>query len=161
MLPYETSSHTIPWHSCRLHHFTIHFNCLFKLAFYILILSSQHGKCCDKNYFAGDNKNLAAIVRNILAEFGANHAGTVYYDPTTDNLSELFQKEKSIYYVALVNEVIVGGAGIFPSAGLPEKTCELVKMYLSKNARGQGLGKLLIEKCIALCNRTGVQTYLS
>jgi putative acetyltransferase len=95
-----------------------------------------------------DNKDLAAIVRNTLAEFGANHAGTVYYDPTTDNLFELFQKEKSIYYVALVNGEIVGGAGIFPSAGLPEKTCELVKMYLNKNARGQGLGKLLIEKCI-------------
>src|SRR5271154_1983077 len=95
-----------------------------------------------------DNKDLAAIVRNTLAEFGANRPGTVYYDPTTDNLFELFQKEKSIYYVALVNEVIVGGAGIFASAGLPEKTCELVKMYLNKNARGQGLGKLLIKKCI-------------
>src|ERR1700689_1117655 len=95
-----------------------------------------------------DNKNLAAIVRNVLAEFGANRPGTVYYDPTTDNLFKLFQKEKCIYYVALVNNEIIEGAGIFPSAGLPEKTCELVKMYLHKNARGQGLGKLLIKKCI-------------
>jgi putative acetyltransferase len=102
-----------------------------------------------------DNKNLAAIVRNTLAEFGANHAGTVYYDPTTDDLFSLFQKEKSIYYVALVNELIVGGAGIFPSAGLPEKTCELVKMYLNKNARGQGLGKLLIKKCIDFATDKG------
>jgi len=102
-----------------------------------------------------DNKDLAAIVRNTLAEFGANRPGTVYYDPTTDNLFELFQKEKSIYYVALVNEVIVGGAGIFASPGLPEKTCELVKMYLNKNARGQGLGKLLIEKCIAFATEQG------
>ena len=102
-----------------------------------------------------DNKDLAAIVRNTLAEFGANHAGTVYYDPTTDDLFNLFQKEKSIYYVALVNNEIVGGAGIFPSAGLPEKTCELVKMYLNKNARGQGLGKLLIEKCIGFAAENG------
>jgi len=102
-----------------------------------------------------DNKNLAAIVRNVLAEFGANHAGTVYYDPTTDNLFELFQKEKSIYFVALINDEIVGGAGIFPSSGLPEKTCELVKMYLSKNARGQGLGKLLIKKCIDFAIENG------
>jgi putative acetyltransferase len=95
-----------------------------------------------------DNKKLAEIVRTVLAEFGANHPGTVYYDSTTDNLFELFQKEKCTYYVALINNEIVGGAGIFSSDGLPEKTCELVKMYLAKNARGQGLGKLLIEKCI-------------
>lgn len=28
-------------------------------------------------------------------------------------------------------------------------------MYLSKNARGQGLGKLLIEKCIAFATEQG------
>jgi putative acetyltransferase len=95
-----------------------------------------------------DNKKLAEIVRSVLAEFGANHTGTVYYDSTTDNLSGLFQKEKCIYYVALIDDEIVGGAGIFSSDGLPEKTCELVKMYLAKNARGEGLGKLLIQKCI-------------
>ncbi|HEY4874184.1 MAG TPA: GNAT family N-acetyltransferase [Puia sp.] len=95
-----------------------------------------------------DNKKLAEIVRTVLAEFGANHPGTVYYDSTTDNLFELFQKEKCTYYVALINNEIVGGAGIFSSDGLRGKTCELVKMYLAKNARGQGLGKLLIEKCI-------------
>jgi putative acetyltransferase len=101
-----------------------------------------------------DNKKLATVVRSVLAEFGANHQGTVYYDPTTDNLSELFKREKSIYYVAILGDEIVGGAGIYPSAGLPENTCELVKMYLIPHSRGAGLGKLLIEKCIdfAICN---------
>jgi putative acetyltransferase len=102
-----------------------------------------------------DNKKLAEIVRSVLAEFGANHPGTVYYDPTTDDLFQLFQKEKCIYYVALINDEIVGGAGIFSSPGLPEKTCELVKMYLAKNARGEGLGKLLIEKCIDFAKQNG------
>jgi putative acetyltransferase len=102
-----------------------------------------------------DNKDLAEIVRSVLAEFGANHAGTVYYDPTTDDLFQLFQKEKCIYYVALINDEIVGGGGIFSSAGLPEKTCELVKMYLAKNARGEGLGKLLIGKCIDFAQQNG------
>jgi putative acetyltransferase len=35
---------------------------------------------------AGDNISIAAIIRKILAEFGANKPGTVYFDPTTDNL---------------------------------------------------------------------------
>jgi putative acetyltransferase len=102
-----------------------------------------------------DNQALATIVRASLAEFGANHPGTVYYDPATDHLFELFQKQHSIYFVAAFNEEVLGGGGIFPSEGLPEDTCELVKMYLKKPARGIGLGKLLIEKCIEFAKSKG------
>ena len=38
-----------------------------------------------------DNVTLAAVIRAALTEFGANKPGTVYYDPTTDHLFELFQ----------------------------------------------------------------------
>ena len=102
-----------------------------------------------------DNKALALVVRNTLAEFGANKAGTVYFDPTTDTLFEVFQKPRSIYYVALKNENILGGGGIYPTDGLPEDTCELVKMYLLPEGRGKGLGKLLIEKCLQFAKDEG------
>jgi len=102
-----------------------------------------------------DNKALAIIVRNTLAEFGANHPGTVYYDPTTDALYELFQKNGSIYYVAELNGELIGGAGIYPSDGLPAGTCELVKMYLLPQARGVGLGKTLIEKVLVFAKEQG------
>ena len=102
-----------------------------------------------------DNKTLASIVRNTLAEFGANHPGTVYYDPTTDALYELFQKPGSIYYVAELNGELIGGAGIYPSDGLPGGTCELVKMYLLPKARGLGLGKTLINKVLAFAKEVG------
>ena len=96
-----------------------------------------------------DNLQLASIIRDTLKEFGANHPGTVYYDESTDHLFQVFQNEpRSIYYVAETKNEIVGGAGIFPSPGLPDHTCELVKMYLLPEARGIGLGKKLIEKCI-------------
>ena len=36
-----------------------------------------------------DNADLAKIIRDTLAEFGANHPGTVYYDSATDHLFEL------------------------------------------------------------------------
>ena len=108
-----------------------------------------------RNIHPDDNKELAAIVRNTLAEFGANHPGTVYYDPTTDALYELFQKPGSIYYVAELNGELIGGAGIYPSEGLPEGTCELVKMYLLPKARGLGLGKTLIDKVLAYAKENG------
>ena len=101
-----------------------------------------------RNIQPSDNTALASIIRNTLAEFGANHPGPVYYDAATDHLFEIFQQNKAHYFVAELNDEIVGGAGIFPTTALPEDTCELVKMYLLPKARGKGIGKLLIEKCL-------------
>lgn len=108
-----------------------------------------------------DNPFLSRIVKDTLAEFGANHPGTVYYDATTDALYELFQKERAAYFVAELDGEIVGGGGIYPTDGLPPETCELVKMYLLPVARGSGLGRTLIEKCLAFAKEAGYrQVYL-
>jgi putative acetyltransferase len=95
-----------------------------------------------------DNKRLAKIIRETLTEFKANKPGTVFYDDTTDHLSEVFKMEGSIYFVAETGGEILGGAGIYPTENLPEGVCELVKLYLAENARGKGIGKILMEKCI-------------
>lgn len=94
-----------------------------------------------------DNQAMASIIRQTLAEFKANHPGTVYFDPTTDNLYALFKKEKSFYWIIEDEEGIAGGAGIFPTEGLPKNTCELVKLYILPRMRGKGLGKKLMETC--------------
>ena len=108
-----------------------------------------------------DNVQMAQIIRDTLTEFKANKPGTVYYDETTDQLFELFQKPGSIYYVALMDDEIVGGGGIYPSDGLPNGTCELVKMYLLPEARGIGLGKRIIEECLAFAKENGYsQVYI-
>ncbi len=102
-----------------------------------------------------DNAALAIIIRRALEEFGANHPGTVYYDASTDALSELFRERGSAYFVALINDEVAGGGGIFPTEGLPGDTCELVKMYLRKDARGTGLGKKMIETSLAFAKEAG------
>ena len=104
---------------------------------------------------ADDNKALATIIRDTLVEFNANKPGTVYFDETTDHLFEVFKADKSFYFVAEQLGEIMGGGGIYPTANLPAGTCELVKLYLSKNARGKGIGKLLLEKCIAAAKEMG------
>ncbi|MEO6254127.1 MAG: GNAT family N-acetyltransferase [Ferruginibacter sp.] len=103
----------------------------------------------------GDNKALATIIRDSLAEFKANKPGTVYYDDTTDRLFEIFKVDKSIYYVAETGGEIIGGGGIYPTPNLPAGTCELVKLYLSPAGRGKGIGKMLMEKCITAAKEMG------
>jgi putative acetyltransferase len=109
-----------------------------------------------------DNATIATIIRAALEEFGANKPGTVYFDETTDHLFELFQKHQyCAYFIAEEDGVILGGAGYFHSEGLDMNTCELVKMYLSKFARGKGLGKKMIEHCIQEAKKEGfIQMYL-
>ncbi|BAV08288.1 putative acetyltransferase [Filimonas lacunae] len=104
---------------------------------------------------SADNAALASIIRAALAEFKADKPGTVYFDPTTDHLFELFRTPQSVYWILEVDGVIMGGGGIFPTEGLPEGCCELVKLYLSPASRGKGWGKLLIEKCAASAVATG------
>jgi putative acetyltransferase len=109
-----------------------------------------------------DNPYIAKIIRTSLEEFGANKPGTVYFDDSTDHLFELFQSaEGSHYYIALVNNVIVGGGGIYPTDALPNGTCELVKMYLNKDFRGIGLGKQMLTTCLQWAKANGYnQVYL-
>lgn len=108
-----------------------------------------------RNIREEDNPLLSKIVKSTLAEFGANHPNTVYYDPTTDTLFEVFQTPRSAYFVAEVNGEVVGGGGIYPTDGLPKDTCELVKMYLLPQGRGLGLGRTLIEKSIEAAVENG------
>lgn len=108
-----------------------------------------------------DNKAIAEIIRGALKEFGANKPGTVYFDTTTDHLFELFKQEGSIYFIAELNGVVVGGSGIFPTLNLPAKTCELVKLYVHQKARGIGLGKLLLNTSLDWAKEYGyTQIYL-
>lgn len=110
-----------------------------------------------RNIVPADDPLLSTIIKGTLAEFGANHPGTVYYDATTDTLSEVFRTPGSCYFVAEVDGKVAGGGGIFPTEGLPADTCELVKMYLLPHARGTGLGRTLIEKCIEKAKELGYE----
>ena len=102
-----------------------------------------------------DNPIIENVIRTVLIEFGVNRPGTAFYDESLKHLYESYTTSKSIYFVALVDGEIIGGAGIFQTDGLPEDTCELVKMYLLPKARGLGLGRELITKCMAFAKEKG------
>jgi putative acetyltransferase len=95
-----------------------------------------------------DNVELARIIRESLVEFNVPKVGTVYSDPDTDRLFELFNDApNSCYFVAEEDGVLLGGCGVYPTNGLPTDHAELVKLYLTAATRGRGIGKMLMEKC--------------
>jgi N-acetylglutamate synthase and related acetyltransferases len=108
-----------------------------------------------------DNKEIAELIRSVFREFGIARPGTVYFDPTTDDLFSLFQKEGSIYWIAEEDRKIIGGCGIYSTPGLPEGCCELVKLYLLSSQRGKGTGRELLEKSLKSARQMGFsQIYL-
>lgn len=104
---------------------------------------------------AEDNAALAQVIRSVLTEFGAAKPGTVFTDPTTDRLYELFREPRSAYFIAEIDGRIAGGCGIYPTKGLQENCTELVKLYLSQETRGKGIAKQLMERCFAVAKEYG------
>ena len=108
-----------------------------------------------------DNKEIAELIRIVFREFNIHRPGTVYYDPTTDSLFELFRTSGSEYLIAEEDGIIIGGCGVYPTPGLPEGCAELVKFYLSATQRGKGIGWKLLEKSFDYAKKSGYrQLYL-
>jgi putative acetyltransferase len=108
-----------------------------------------------------DNKAIADLIRSVFREFGIARPGTVYFDPTTDDLFTLFNIPGSEYWIAEENGEIIGGCGVFATPGLPEGYGELVKLYLLPASRGKGIGWKLMERTFESARRLGYkQLYL-
>jgi len=109
-----------------------------------------------RNIKREDNGELARIIRATFVEFDVPKAGTVYSDPDTDRLFQVFEEEPaSCYFVAEEGGALLGGCGVYPTPGLPAGYAELVKLYLSHVARGRGIGKMMMDKCYEAAKAMG------
>jgi putative acetyltransferase len=105
-----------------------------------------------------DNEALARMIRQVFEEHDAPTSGTVYSDPTTDDLYTLFRSGGSVLWVAEVDGMPAGCCGVYPTEGLEKGCAELVKYYLSAKVRGQGIGRQLMEMCIRSARELGYQS---
>ncbi len=95
-----------------------------------------------------DNKNISQIIKSTLEEFDAAIEGTAYTDKETDNMFSAYADDKSIYFVALLNDKVIAGCGINPLKGGDSNICEIQKMYMLPKARGKKIGLKLVLKCL-------------
>lgn len=92
-----------------------------------------------------DDANLSLLIKQVLSEFGANKPGFAFGDPELNTMFEAYQGADKAYFVAEKANELLGGIGIGPLQGADKSVGELKKMYLSKNARGLGLGDELLR----------------
>jgi putative acetyltransferase len=102
-----------------------------------------------------DNLKIATVIRNVFEELDAPKVGTAYADPHLNTIFEVYQDDTEIYFVVEKDEIILGGCGIGKLIDAEIKICELQKMYLANEARGKGIAKELMQKCLTFAKQVG------
>ncbi|MDQ2972471.1 MAG: GNAT family N-acetyltransferase [Rhodanobacteraceae bacterium] len=95
-----------------------------------------------------DDVTIAAIIREVMPEFGADGEGFAIHDAEVDAMHTAYSLPRSAYYMIEVDDIVLGGGGIAPLAGGDADVCELRKMYFLSGLRGRGVGKALIAECL-------------
>ncbi|NAS30903.1 GNAT family N-acetyltransferase [Flavobacteriaceae bacterium R38] len=109
----------------------------------------------------GDNALIAKIIKGVLDDFGVPKTRSAYADKSLNNMYEAYNIPNAHYYVAELNGVVLGGGGIAQLENYSGNVCELQKMYLSPQARGKGVGSLLLKACLEKAKSFGYeQCYL-
>ncbi|WP_163133815.1 GNAT family N-acetyltransferase [Agarivorans sp. Alg241-V36] len=109
---------------------------------------------------ASHNQAVKQIIQHGGREFGAIGDGFGPSDTEVEAMSLHYNQPQRGYWVALQNDIVVGCGGI---AELDDasKTCELRKLFVNPQCRGQGLGKALAEHCLQEAKRRAYkQCYL-
>ncbi|TXF89019.1 GNAT family N-acetyltransferase [Neolewinella aurantiaca] len=128
-----------------------------------------------------DNHMVAHVIRTVMPEFNCVGEGYSINDPEVEDMAKAYAGEGSAFFVIeeevggpiVRNEtffgtnagavqdfggaVIVGCAGFAPLAGGDGTVCELRKMYILKEARGYGGGKLLMNACLEGARAAGYE----
>jgi putative acetyltransferase len=102
-----------------------------------------------------DEAATDAVIRAARREFGVTGEGFDSHEPDATPLHSIYCAPRCDYFVVDVDGCIAGGAGIAPYGGPDSRTCELQRMYLAPTARGAGLGRALLDRCLDAARRHG------
>jgi putative acetyltransferase len=103
---------------------------------------------------ARDDTAVAAIIRAVMTEFGANGPGFAIHDAEVDGMFAAFSQADRAYFVVESENRVLGGGGIAPLTG-ETAVCELRKMYFLPELRGQGAGDALMRRCLEAARALG------
>jgi putative acetyltransferase len=70
---------------------------------------------------------------------------------------ETYKQPRAAYFVVEKGGAIVGGAGVSQLQNEAKTICELQKMYFMPQARGQGIGAKMMDKCLEAAKSFGYE----
>jgi putative acetyltransferase len=106
-----------------------------------------------------DDAAVAAIIRQVMPEFGAGGPGFAINDAEVDQMSAAYSAAGAAYFVVTDESGrVVGGGGVAALEGGEPGVCELKKMYFLPEARGQGMGETLLRHCLEAAKALGYRT---
>ena len=85
---------------------------------------------------ARDDAAVAAIIRTVMPEFGADGPGFAIHDAEVGAMHAAYAKPERAYFVVELDGKVCGGGGVAPLEG-EAGTCELRKMYFDRALRGR------------------------
>jgi putative acetyltransferase len=95
-----------------------------------------------------DNAAVAAVIRTVMPEFGADGPGFAIHDAEVDDMHASYSRARSAYFVVERDGKVIGGGGVAPLDGGEADVCELRKMYFLSEARGIGAGARMMRLCL-------------
>jgi putative acetyltransferase len=95
-----------------------------------------------------DNAAVAAIIRTVMPEFGADGPGFAIHDAEVDDMHASYSRTRCAYFVVERGGKVIGGGGVAPLDGGDTAVCELRKMYFLPEARGIGAGARMMQLCL-------------
>jgi putative acetyltransferase len=99
-----------------------------------------------------EGDQIRTFVTGVLEEFGFRF-DSLTTDADLTDIESSYLADGGMFVLLLDSDgTLVGTVGV---ARLDQQRCELRKMYLAKNCRGQGLGKWLLESAIQHARRSG------
>ncbi|WP_340073508.1 GNAT family N-acetyltransferase [Leptobacterium sp. I13] len=113
------------------------------------------GTIIVRNITKDDNERVAMIIKNVLEDFNVPKTGSAYADDSLKDMYSTYNKPNTIYLVAEENGMVMGCAGIAKLDNYEGNVCELQKMYILKEGRSKGIGKKLMEECLAYAKDFG------
>ena len=117
-----------------------------------------------------DNAAMASVIRTVMPEFSCVGEGFSINDPEVDDMAAAYAADNAAFFVVehevggdagagegFSGATVLGGAGFAPLSGGDGTVCELRKMYILREGRGLGGGRLLMDACIEGARAAGYE----
>lgn len=98
-----------------------------------------------------DCEPVQKLVFGVLAEFGL-HADPATTDADLQDIEANYFRRGGLFEVIMDGDSLIGSVALYP---IDDGVCELRKMYFVVAARGQGLGRYILQRAIGQARELG------